>query len=64
EARIQEAVTAVHEGWFSNVALACRELGLTNFYSTVNRCFHGRTLPRVKVHTRQQLLNNTQERVL
>lgn len=64
EARIQEAVTGVREGQYRSVAHACRELKLVDFYATVNRRYHGRTKPRLNAHTRQQLLNPTQEKVL
>ncbi|KAG2090895.1 uncharacterized protein F5147DRAFT_542232, partial [Suillus discolor] len=64
EARIQEAITALREKKYTNVAMACRELGLTDFYHTVNWCFLGKTKPCVKAHMQQQLLNHTQENML
>ncbi|KAG1718535.1 hypothetical protein EDD22DRAFT_732836, partial [Suillus occidentalis] len=63
-ARIQEAVTAIRDKKYPNVAMACRELGLTKYYHTVNRRVLGKTQPRVKAHMRQQLLNSSQEKVL
>lgn len=64
EAQIQEAVTGVCEGKYCSVAHACHELKLVNFYATVNQQYHGRTKPCINAHTRQQLLNSTQEKVL
>ena len=39
-------------------------LGLTAFYHAVNQQFHGKTQPRLRAHTLQQLLNPTQEKTL